>query len=211
MCAVLSPILSCPLSGEKFAFSSRQSRASMRCLCRPGRACFFLFCFSPVSLSHFSPNGDNAVFPHLGIAAAPGFVHNWLTLAQQGLFGSSLVCRPHPPPNQPKIAAQGRVWFLPRTNLPLPLKGERLDFAQLGGLRVRNAEKPGAFPQEKTDTSYPRASLGSCLGNCCSHRFNGAGNPFRWCRSPTWPAKSHTEPHRAEFGFRLLTGASHED
>ena len=27
---------------------------------------------------------------------------------------------------------------------------------------VFNAEKPGAFPQEKTDTSYPRASLGSC-------------------------------------------------
>ena len=68
-----------------------------------------------------------------------------------------------PPSDQPKIAAQGRVWFLPRTNLPLPLKGERLDFAQLGGLRVRNAEKPGAFPKEKTDTSYPRASLGSCL------------------------------------------------
>ena len=67
------------------------------------------------------------------------------------------------PSDQPKIAAQGRVWFLPRTNLPLPLKGERLDFAQLGGLRVRNAEKPGAFPKEKTDTSYPRASLGSCL------------------------------------------------
>ena len=27
---------------------------------------------------------------------------------------------------------------------------------------VFNAEKPGAFRQEKTDTSYPRASLGSC-------------------------------------------------
>ena len=125
MCAVLSPILSCPLSGEKFAFSSRQSRASMRCLCRPGRACFFLFCFSPVSLSHFSPNGDNAVFPHLGIAAAPGFVHNWLTLAQQGLFGSSLVCRPHPPPNQPKTAAQGRVWICsPERTHPSPFRGK---------------------------------------------------------------------------------------
>ena len=141
------------------------------------------------------------------------------------------------------------------------------------------AEKPGAFPQEKTDTSYPRASLGSCLWQllvtagptgrvCCfggvvslprpltsqksphrgefgfsrqneltpppkgggvglfsnsgclglldsstagSHRFNGAGNPFRWCRSPTWPPKANTGPHRAEFGFCLLAGASQED
>ena len=66
---------------------------------------------------------------------------------------------------------------------------------------VFNAEKPDAFPQEKTDTSYPRASLGSCLGNRCSHGFNRAGLGLRWCRSPTWLSKPHTALHRASCGF----------
>ena len=66
---------------------------------------------------------------------------------------------------------------------------------------VFNAEKPSAFPQEKTDTSYPRASLGSCLGNCCSHGFNRAGLGLGWCRSPTWLSKPHTALHRASCGF----------
>ena len=33
------------------------------------------------------------------------------------------------------------------------------------------------------------------------HGFNGAGNPFRWCCSPTWPPRPHTGSHKAEFGF----------
>ena len=60
MCAALSPIPSRPLSGEKFRFSSRQSRASMRCLCRPGRVCFFFFCFSLVSLHHLSEPSETS-------------------------------------------------------------------------------------------------------------------------------------------------------
>ena len=37
-----------------------------------------------------------------------------------------------------------------------------------------------------------------------SHSFNGAGNPFRWCRSPTWSQKPHTGSHKAKFGFHRL-------
>ena len=36
-----------------------------------------------------------------------------------------------------------------------------------------------------------------------SHNSNGAGNPSCWCRFLTWPPKSHTGPHRGEFGFSL--------
>ena len=36
------------------------------------------------------------------------------------------------------------------------------------------------------------------------HGSNRAGNPFRWCRSPTQLPKPHTGPHRAEFGFHRL-------
>ena len=70
---------------------------------------------------------------------------------------------------------------------------------------VFNAEKPGAFPQEKTDTSYPRASLGSCpwqlLLTTAPHGSNRACSGLRWCRSPTRLSKSHTGPHRGEFVF----------
>ena len=44
-----------------------------------------------------------------------------------------------------------------------------------------NAEKPGAFPQEKTDTTYPRASLSSCLGNCWPQPAHTAPTGLVWC------------------------------
>ena len=34
-----------------------------------------------------------------------------------------------------------------------------------------------------------------------SHASNRACLGRRWCRSPTWTPKTHTGPHRAEFGF----------
>ena len=42
---------------------------------------------------------------------------------------------------------------------PPPLKGEGLVLALLRIVCFANAEKTCAFPQEKADTSYPRASL----------------------------------------------------
>ena len=36
------------------------------------------------------------------------------------------------------------------------------------------------------------------------HGSNRAGNPFRWCRSLTWPQKPHTGSHKAKFGFHRL-------
>ena len=79
--------------------------------------------------------------------------------------------------------------FFSITSLPLPLKGEGLGFIQFGVVWVPNAEKPDAFPQEKTDASYPRASLGSCLWQLLlttgQHGFNGVDlGSRRWC-SPT--------------------------
>ena len=39
---------------------------------------------------------------------------------------------PYPASKTAHKAAQGRVWFLPRTNLPLPLKGEGLGIILVG-------------------------------------------------------------------------------
>ena len=112
-------------------------------------------------------------------------LHRGLTLAQQGWSGASVVSLPYPALKTAHRVAQGRVWFfLPRTSLPLPLKGEGLGFIQFGVVQF---------------------SLGSCpwqlpLTNG-SHGSNGAGLGLWWCRSPTWRPKPHTGPHRAEFGF----------
>ena len=62
---------------------------------------------------------------------------------------------------------------------------------------------PPAFPRRGKAGLFP--NLG-CIGllkspTTGSRWPNGAGNPFRWCRSPTCPAKPHTGPHRPEFGF----------
>lgn len=67
MCSSLGPLQTCPLSGEKLAFSSKSSCTSIPCLCRPDRACFFLSAFSFTSLNGFSPSGGNGGFHPPGL------------------------------------------------------------------------------------------------------------------------------------------------
>ena len=60
-------------------------------------------------------------------------LHRGLTLAQQGWSGASVVSLPYPALKTAHRVAQGRVWFfLPRTSLPLPLKGEGPGIVCLG-------------------------------------------------------------------------------
>ena len=60
-------------------------------------------------------------------------LHRGLTLAQQGWSGASVVSLPYPALKTAHRVAQGRVWFfLPRTSLPLPLKGEGRGITFLG-------------------------------------------------------------------------------
>ena len=82
---------------ENSAFYRGQSLALMRCLCRPSWACFFLFLLFPYLLSatSLSPVEVKSFFSYLGFAAAPGFVHNWLTRLQQGRYGAPLVSFPY--------------------------------------------------------------------------------------------------------------------
>ena len=82
----LSTALSKPvfLVEENSLFQRGQSHASMRCPCRPGRACFFLSAFSVARPSHLSLLRGWAGFFSSRFAAVPEFAHNWLTLAQQG-------------------------------------------------------------------------------------------------------------------------------
>ncbi len=100
----------------------------------PSGPAFFFFCLSPVSLNRLSPSGDALVSSHLGLATAPGFAHNWVTHLQQGWSGAWVVLLSLPRPlTGHESSHRGESCFPPRTNSPLPLKGEGRDFAHLWG------------------------------------------------------------------------------
>ena len=91
--------------------------------------CVYVFCCSGL---HFS------AFILLGLSFG-GFLQLLLQISTRALHGFHRArlglwwCRFLTlSSNRPRIAAQGRVWFfLPRTSLPLPLKGEGRDFVHL--------------------------------------------------------------------------------
>ena len=126
---------------------------------------------------------------HLGFAAAPGFAHNWVTRLQQGRCGALLVLlSPYLASKTAHRAAQGRVWvFSPKTNSPLPLKGEGRGIAFLGFVGI-------ALLVHNWLTRLQQGLFGAALVSL-----------------PTWLSESHTGPHRGGFGFGLLAGDSEED
>ena len=123
-----------PLSGVKFRFSSGPSRASLRCLCRPAWVSFFFFCLSPVSLSHLFLSGDETSFlsPRVGRCSPirSQLAHATPTGPVTRLAGVASLPRPL---TGHESSHRGESCFPPRTNSPLPLKGEGRDFAHLWG------------------------------------------------------------------------------
>ena len=73
----------------------------------PGPAFSFLPFFCPFVL----PPAWRDWLSLIQVCRCPGFVHNWLTRAQQGGFAASLVSFPYPAPKAAHRATQGRVWF----------------------------------------------------------------------------------------------------
>ena len=93
----------------------------------------------------------------------PGFAHNWPTRLQQGWSGASLVSFLYPVLKLAKNRRTGAsLDFLPRTSLPLPLKGEGLGIVFLGlvgsALFVQNwltRLQQGGFAASMVSFSYP--------------------------------------------------------
>ena len=90
-------------------------------------------------------------------------LHRGLTPGQQGLSEAWVVLLSLPRPlTGHKSSHRGEFGFSPQNELTPPPKGGGAGY-HLGWVCWGfHAEKPGTFPQEKTDTSYPRASLSSC-------------------------------------------------
>ena len=123
LCALPSALSkSVLLVEENSAFHRAQSHASIGCPCRPSWACFFLFLPIPQFFSATSLSGGEISFLSPGgLAAAPGFTHNWLTRLQRGREPVPLVSFPYPVPKTAQRAAQGRVLvFSPERAYPSP-------------------------------------------------------------------------------------------
>ena len=67
-----------------------------------------------------------------GFLPLPPKPPQWSHTASTGLVCGFAGVAPYPALKTAHKAAQGRVWFLPRTNLPLPLKGEGLGIILVG-------------------------------------------------------------------------------
>ena len=161
----------------------------MRCLCRPGWACSFLFLLFLAFPANLSPSENGIGFLAPGVCRCPRIRsqlgHTPPTGPVWGFAGVAL----------PLLGLQNRtqghtgasLGFLSRTNSPLPLKGEGLDIACLGFVE-------SALLVHNWLTRLQQGLFGAALVSL-----------------PTWLSKSHTGPHRGGFGFGLLAGDSEED
>ena len=188
----------------------------MRCLCRTGRACFFLFCLSPVSLNRLFLSGDETSFLSPGVGCCPRIRsqlgHTPPTGPVWGFAGVASL-------PWPQIATQGRpgpsLKYLSKSEFTPPPKGGgagscstfgSLDF-QCREARYFFAGKDGHLVSEGFSRQLPLATA----AHNCPHGFNRACLGLPWCRFPTLSPKPHTGPHGGEFGFGPLAGACQED
>ena len=109
MCAALRPLQACPLSGGKFHSPSRAIPCpkSLPLQARLGLLFLFLPFFCPFVL----PPAWRGWLSLIQVRRCSGFAHSWVTLAQQGLSGVSLVSFLYSARKIAHRPSQGRVWF----------------------------------------------------------------------------------------------------
>ena len=98
---------------------------------------------------------------------------------------TGLVCGfagvvPYPASKTAHKAAQGRVWFLPRTNLPLPLKGEGLGIILVGFVGVFTQRSPVLFRRKRRILRIRGLLSAVATGNCWSQTAHTASTGPVW-------------------------------
>ena len=180
MYAALSPLQTRSLSEEKIRSLSRMSCASTRCPCRPSWACFFFSAYPQFLLIPLSLNGDHTSFSHLG-SPLP---FNSSTTGSHSFNGAgNPFCWCHSLPwSQNRKQGHTRAFLFSAQSLSRPFPyGERRGCSRIWAVPVL-LDSPTTAP----------------------HGSNRAGLGLSWRRSPTWPSKPDTGPHRGVFGFHRL-------
>ena len=210
MRTALSFLQTSPLNGGLFRFSTRPTPYFHALPLQAHLGLLFLFLplpsFSPSPLSEWK---RNQFFLTWGWLLPPDSLTTGSHASSRAGLGLCLCRSPTWLSKSHTGPHGGKFGFSPQNEFTPPPKGGGAGYRLSLVCWVFHAEKPGAFPQEKTDASYPRASLGSCLWQLLattgSHAPNRAGLGLRWCRFPTRLPKPHTGPHRAEFGFTAFS------
>ena len=212
MQAAPSPPQTRPLRGEKFRFPSSPipcfHALPLQALLSP----LFLFLpfFCPPTLSCVV----GLIFSHpilpppLDSSTTGSHAFNRACLGLRWCRSPTRLSKPHTGSHRCEFG------FFLQNEFTLPLKGggagyrlfSSSEFSR-GEARCFSAGKEGRFVSE----GFSGSCLWQLLATTGSHGFNRAGVGLRWCRSLTRPPKTHTGPHRGEFGFCLLAGASQED
>ena len=97
----------------------------MRCLCRPGWACSFLFLLFLAFPANLSPSENGIGFLAPGVCRCPRIRSQLGHTPPTGLvWGLGGVASLPGPLTGQKSPHRAKFVFLPRTSLPLPLKGE---------------------------------------------------------------------------------------
>ena len=139
----------------------------MRCLCRTGRACFFLFCLSPVSLNRLFLSGDETSFLSPGVGCCPRIRSQLGHTPPTGpVWGFAGVVSLAGPQNRTQGHTGPSLVFPPKNKLTPPPKGGGAGYCFSLVVRVL---------------------LGSCLWQLLattgSHASNRACLGLRWCTS----------------------------
>ena len=127
-------------------------------------------------------------FPSVALYRCYPNLHRSLTRLQQGRSGALLVSFPYPVPKTAHRATQGRVLFFPQNELTPPPKGGG------AGYRLSWVGRVGSVRSKLAHT--PPTGRVCCFAGVVLLPSHLTG---------------HKSPHRGEFGFCLLAGASQED
>ena len=107
------------------------------------------------------------------------------------------------PQSSPNPTSRGRIISFPseaNPSLPCAALGPAFSFF------CHSLPVPpiSPFHIDRRAFSHPGLPLSLDSSTTGSHRSNGAGNPLRWCRSPTQPPKPRTGPHTGFFSFLFI-------
>ena len=138
-------------------------------------------------------------------------LHRSLTPLQQALFCAPLVSFPYPVPKTAQRAAQGRVLvFSPERAYPSPFRG-RGEVSPVWFAGFFTQRSPVLFRRKRRILRIRGLLLAVALATAAHTASTGPVTRFAGVVLLPSHLTGHKSPHRGEFGFCLLAGASQED
>ena len=132
----------------------------------------------------------------------PGFFHRLLIKGRRNRVSLIWVRRfPSIRPQLAHTASTGRVTrFAGVTSLPWP-QNRKQGHTRAFPFSAQSLSRPFPYGERRGCSRIWAVPVLLDSPTTAPHGSNRAGNPFRWCRSPTRFSKPHTGPHRGKSCF----------